>query len=144
MKFDRPDHLQSRAASDTFGRRFILVSYQAGTRDDNGEFTQGAQIASLEDGGFEPVTNREDALQLVPEGLRVKDMRWVFVRVGLEIKAMSEGDSQSSGDYVVYPARIGGHQYKVMSVSEWDTHKMVLIARVVNVPIIEFENLPYE
>ena len=135
MRFNRPSHIKSRAI-DTFAEDFILVSVSAGIRSNEGEFTPGDETRTIESGSIEPASNREDAMNLVPEGLKVSDLKWIFVNTNLKIKALSVDDTTegSSGDYVIWPVS-NGERYKVISVASWGAdHNQVLIARVTAAP----------
>ena len=140
MRYSRNTYQKHRAIN-TFEESFILISVATGTRenpddpDHEGDFIPGTETRSIKQGSIEPVSKREDLMNLVPEGLKVSDLKWIFVTDDFEIKSMGVDRASwgSSGDYVLYPVT-DGHRYKVISVSVWDGYREVLVGRVTAAP----------
>ena len=140
MRYSRNNYQKYRAVH-TFDESFILISVKDGTRendddpDHEGEFIPGTETRSIKRGSIEPVSKREELMNLVPEGLKVSDLKWIFVTDDIEIQSMGVDRESwgSSGDYVLYPVT-NGHRYKVISVSVWEGYKEVLIGRVTAAP----------
>lgn len=96
-----------------------LVTRVAGSRTRGGDFAPGAETVTPVQVVAMPVTDRQggEIRQLLPEGVRVKDMRQFIltedVRPGVE--------GQSLGDIIRYK----GLDYRAVRVQDWDDFRVV-------------------
>jgi hypothetical protein len=91
---------------------FVQISFDPGHRVE-GSWVEGEKHETAFKGTWQPASGQ--ALQLLPEGKRNREVYKVFAPIALTFTA-ADDDKGTSGDRVIYQ----GKEYEVSAAAKWD------------------------